>query len=184
MKRFGQCKATRHNKEVISNTPLGVVRWCEKFRASRLHVCVCGVCVCVHVRVHVCVYVCGGGSVPMPSRSPTRTGCGTRRVSPEIAIALVQNLANSPSLPHLPLYPSRLQTSWYFLLCLMLNPCCTVKFPELWKQPQNVVDDPTISNVELPVSQTIDAATWNFKNFPEIMVIQWPAAAHLSSWAF
>ncbi len=37
MKRFGQCKATRHIKEVISNTPVGVVRWCEKFRASRLH---------------------------------------------------------------------------------------------------------------------------------------------------
>ncbi len=37
MKRFGQCKATRDNKEVISNTPLGIVRWCEKFRASRLH---------------------------------------------------------------------------------------------------------------------------------------------------
>ena len=36
MKRFGQCKATRHIKEVISNTPVGVVRWCEKFRASRL----------------------------------------------------------------------------------------------------------------------------------------------------
>ncbi len=37
IKRFGQCKATQHNKEIISNTPVGVVRWCEKFRASRLH---------------------------------------------------------------------------------------------------------------------------------------------------
>ncbi len=37
MKRFRQCKATRDKKEVISNTPLSVVRWCEKFRASRLH---------------------------------------------------------------------------------------------------------------------------------------------------
>ncbi len=37
MNRFEQCKATRHNKEVISNTPLGIVRWCKKFRASRLH---------------------------------------------------------------------------------------------------------------------------------------------------
>ncbi len=36
-KRFEQCKATRHNKEIISDTPVGVVRWCEKFRASRLH---------------------------------------------------------------------------------------------------------------------------------------------------
>ncbi len=35
-KRFGWCKATRHNKEIISNTPVGVIRWCEKFRASRL----------------------------------------------------------------------------------------------------------------------------------------------------
>ncbi len=36
-KRFGRCKATGHNKEIISNTSVGVVRWCEKFRASRLH---------------------------------------------------------------------------------------------------------------------------------------------------
>ncbi len=46
MKRFGQCKATRDNKEVISNTPLGVVRWCEKFRASRLHPDICLLCNC------------------------------------------------------------------------------------------------------------------------------------------